>query len=81
MANFGNRLKADVMQGSRTKARIAEQTILNALTGIQKALNSDNYLAAAEKETPLSEDYVLAQYRGDSAEKHTGRLFVLRKRG
>ena len=80
-ANFWNRLKADVTQDNRTKAAMAEQTIQNALTGIQETLNPDNYLSAAEKETPLSEDYVLAQYCGDSREKHAGRLFVLRKEG
>lgn len=81
LSNFWNRLKADATQDNRTKERIAEQTIQNTLTGIQETLNPDNYLPAAEKETPLSEDYVLAQYRGDSREKHTGRLFVLRKEG
>lgn len=81
LSSFWNRLKADVTQDNMTKARIAEQTIQNTLTGIQETLNPDNYLPAAEKETPLSEDYVLAQYCGDSREKHAGRLFVLRKEG
>lgn len=81
LSSFWNRLKADITQDNRTKAKIAEQTIQNALTGIQETLNPDNYLPAPEKETPLTEDYVLAQYRGDSGQKHTGRLFVLRKEG
>ena len=81
LSSFWNRLKADVTQDNMTKARIAEQTIQNALTGIQETLNPDNYLPAPKKETPLTEDYVLSQYRGDSREKHAGRLFVLRKEG
>ncbi|MGM9584595.1 MAG: FMN-binding protein [Faecousia sp.] len=81
LSNFWSRLKADAAQDNKAKAEMAEQTIQNALTGIQETLNPDNYLPAPEKETPLSEDYVLAQYRGDSREKHTGRLFVLRKEG
>lgn len=81
LSNFWNRLKTDVTQDNRTKAAMAEQTIQNTLTGIQETLNPDNYLPAPEKETPLTENYVLAQYRGDSGEKHTGRLFVLRKEG
>ena len=67
--------------GQYEKARIAEQIIRNALTGIQETLNPDNYLPAAEKETPLTEDYMLAQYRGDSGEKHAGVLFIRRKNG
>lgn len=81
LSNLWNRLKADVTQDNKTKAAMAEQTVQNALTGIQETLNPDNYLPAPEKETPLTENYVLAQYRGDSGEKHTGRLFVLRKEG
>ena len=81
LSNLWNRLKADVTQDNQTKAAMAEQTVQNALTGIQETLNPDNYLPAPEKETPLTENYVLAQYRGDSGEKHTGRLFVLRKEG
>lgn len=81
LSNFWNRLKADVTQDNRTKAEMAEQTIQNALTGIRETLNPDNYLPAPERETPLTEDYVLAQYRGDSGEKHVGRLFILRQRG
>lgn len=81
LSNLWNRLKADVTQDNKTKAAMAEQTVQNALTGIQEPLNPDNYLPAPEKETPLTENYVLAQYRGDSGEKHTGRLFVLRKEG
>ncbi len=81
LSNLWNRLKADVTQDNKTKAAMAEQTIQNALNGIQETLNPDNYLPAPEKETPLTENYVLAQYRGDSGEKHTGRLFVLRKEG
>ena len=81
LSNAWNRLKADVTQDNKTKAAMAEQTIQNTLTGIQDTLNPDNYLPAAEKETSLTEDYVLAQYRGDSGEKYAGRLFVLWKRG
>ena len=81
LPNFRNRLKADVTQDSKAKVAMAGQTIQNALTGIRETLNPDNYLPAPEKETPLTEDYVLAQYHGDSGEKHAGRLFVLRKEG
>ena len=81
LPNFRNRLKADVTQDNKAKVAMAAQTIQNALTGIRETLNPDNYLPAPEKETPLTEDYVLAQYRGDSGEKHAGRLFVLRKEG
>ena len=81
LPNFRNRLKADVTQDNKAKVAMAAQTIQNALTGIRETLNPDNYLPAPEKETPLTEDYVLAQYRGDCREKHAGRLFVLRKEG
>lgn len=81
LQNLWSRLKADITQDNKTKAKMAEQTIQNALTGIQETLNPDNYLSAPEKVTPLPEGYVLAQYRGDSGGEHTGRLFLLRKRG
>lgn len=81
LAGLWNRLKADARQDNMTKARIAEQTVQHALTEVQKAATLNISLPDAEQETPLTEDYVLAQYRGKSGEKHAGRLFVLRKKG
>lgn len=80
LTNLLNRLKADARQDNMTKARIAEQTVQHALAGLQEAVTLKPSLPEAEEETPLTENYALAQYRGDSGKKHAGRLFVLRKR-
>ena len=81
LTNLLNRLKTDITQDNMTKARIAEQTVQHALARIQEAVTLNLSLPEAEQETPLTEDYVLAQYRGDSREKHAGRLFIPRRIG
>ncbi|MBP3524419.1 MAG: hypothetical protein J6M56_12725 [Clostridia bacterium] len=81
LTNLLNRLKADITQDNMTKAGIAEQTVQHALAGIQEAVTLNPSLPEAEQETPLTEHYVLARYRGDNGKKRAGRLFVLRKKG
>ena len=81
LTDLWNRLKADARQDNITKARIAEQTVQHALAGIQEAVTLNPSLPEAEQETPLTEHYVLAQYRGGNGKKRAGRLFVLLKKG
>ena len=81
LTDLWNRLKADARQDNITKARIAEQTVQHALAGIQEAVTLNPSLPEAEQETPLTKNYVLAQYRRNNEKKHAGRLFVLRKKG
>lgn len=81
LTDLWNRLKADAQQDNMTKARIAEQTVQHALAGIQEAVILNPSLPEAEQEIPLTENFVLAQYRRNNEKKHAGRLFVLRKKG
>ena len=81
LTNLLNRLKADITQDNMTKAGIAEQTVQHALAGIQEAVTLNPSLPEAEQETPLTEHYVLAPYRGGNGKKRAGRLFVLLKKG
>ena len=64
LTGLWNRLKAGARQDNMTKTRIAEQTVQHALAGIQEAVTLNPSLPEAEQETPLTEHYVLAQYRG-----------------
>ena len=72
LTDLWNRLKADARQDNITKARIAEQTVQHALAGIQEAVTLNPSLPEAEQETPLTENFVLAQYRGSNEKKHAG---------
>nr|WP_325195985.1 hypothetical protein [uncultured Oscillibacter sp.] len=93
-----DRIKADAKMDNTTKAKIAEETVQEAVTGLQEAVNPERFFCAnpnspfegpenAVKETrvkSLSADYELAEYREatpeENGKKHSGKLFILRKR-
>ena len=79
-----DRIKADAKTDNATKAKIAEETVQDAVTGLQEAINPERYFCAnsdfpfkgqekAVKEArmkPLSADYELAEYRAATPEEN-----------
>lgn len=79
-----DRIKADAKMDNTTKAKIAEETVQEAVTGLQEAVNPERFFCAnpdfpfegpekAVKETrvkSLSADYELAEYREATPEEN-----------
>ena len=79
-----DRIKADVKMDNATKAKIAEETVQGAVTGLQEAVDPKRYFCAnpdfpfegpekAVKEVrvkSLSADYELAEYRAATPEEN-----------
>ena len=79
-----DRIKADAKMDNATKAKIAGETVQEAVTGLQEAIDPERYFCAnpdfpfegAEKAVkearvkPLSADYELAEYREATPEEN-----------